>query len=83
MLKTLNLERYGNQFKDAGVTDLKTLSTLNDQDIRDKIGIQLLGPRRKLTSAIEKLRVTRYTIENISVNTFPHIEVDNSLVSNT
>ena len=62
MLKSLNLEKYGNQFKDAGVIDLETLLNLNDQDIRDRIGIHLLGPRRKITSAIEKLRVTRYTI---------------------
>jgi hypothetical protein len=56
----LSLEKYLQKFQEAGVEDLETLYTLNDNDLRDKIGIHLLGPRRKITTAIEKLRVTRY-----------------------
>ena len=62
MLKRLNLQKYINNFQDAGITTLETLDKLNDNDLKDKIGIHLLGPRRKITTAIEKLRVTRYLI---------------------
>merc|ERR1712110_44305 len=58
LLKTLNLEKYEQVLKEAGVTDLETFAILSDTDLKDTIGISLLGPRRKMTSAIEKLRVT-------------------------
>ena len=57
-MKTLNLEKYEQVLKEAGVTDLETFATLSDIDLKDTMGITLLGPRRKMTSAIEKLRVT-------------------------
>ena len=60
LLKTLNLEKYEQVLKEAGVTDLETFTTLSDIDLKDTIGITLLGPRRKMTSAIEKLRVTSF-----------------------
>ena len=60
LLKTLNLEKYEQVLKEAGVTDLETFAILSDTDLKDTIGISLLGPRRKMTSAIEKLRVTSF-----------------------
>ena len=60
LLKTLNLEKYEEVLKEAGVTDLETFATLSDIDLKDTMGITLLGPRRKMTSAIEKLRVTSF-----------------------
>ena len=60
LLKTLNLEKYEQVLKEAGVTDLETFATLRDIDLKDTMGITLLGPRRKMTSAIEKLRVTSF-----------------------
>ena len=60
LLKTLNLEKYEEVLKKAGVTDLETFATLSDIDLKDTMGITLLGPRRKMTSAIEKLRVTSF-----------------------
>ena len=60
LLKTLNLEKYEEVLKEAGITDLETFATLSDIDLKDTIGITLLGPRRKMTSAIEKLRVTSF-----------------------
>ena len=60
LLKLLNLEKYLELFEAAGVEDLETFSKLDDNELRYKIGVQLLGPRRKMTTAIAKLRVTRY-----------------------
>ena len=67
LLQRLGLEKYLNNFEEAGVEDLETLNTLSDNDIRDTIGINLLGPRRKISTAIEKLRVTRYITESNNI----------------
>ena len=60
LLKNLNLEKYVHSFEAAGVKDIETFLKLNDNELKDKIGVELLGPRRKMTTAIAKLRVTRY-----------------------
>ena len=59
LLKELGLEKYHENFCDADVKDIEKFKTLTDEDLKDKIGISLLGPRRKLTTAIHCLRVIR------------------------
>lgn len=58
-MKELGLEKYHENFCNADVKNIENLKTLTDEELRDKIGINLLGPRRKLTTAIQYLRETR------------------------
>ena len=59
LLRNLKLEKYYNALDAVGVRDIETFCLLDDNQLREHVGIQLLGPRRKMTSAIAKLRVTR------------------------
>ena len=60
VLKNLKLEKYAQSLESAGVKDLETFCKLDDTQLKEKIGVHLIGPRRKMTSAIEKIRVTTY-----------------------
>jgi len=51
-LKNLGLEKYSDIFREQEI-DFQLLLTLTDGDLR-QIGVALLGPRRKITSAISK-----------------------------
>lgn len=52
LLSELNLEKYQDAFENVS---LDRFLEMNDADLRD-LGISLLGPRRKITSAIERIR---------------------------
>lgn len=53
ILAQLNLEKYGSHFQNV---DFDTFVKLSETDLRE-LGITLVGPRRKLTSAISKLQL--------------------------
>ena len=51
VLKDLQLEKYKENFENVTYDKFKELT---DSDLKD-LGISLLGPRRKLTQAIDQL----------------------------
>ena len=65
LLKELGLQKYAKNFFDADVNNIETFKNLTDDDLKEKIGIILIGPRRKLTTAIKCIRVTRSDLGQI------------------
>ena len=61
LLSELGLEKYGEMFLQNDI-DLPLLLTMSDQQLR-QIGITKLGPRRKLTAAIERIKEEKKIIE--------------------
>ena len=61
LLAQLGLDKYGEMFVQADI-DLPLLLTMSDQHLR-QIGITKLGPRRKLTAAIDRIREEKKIIE--------------------
>ena len=61
LLSQLGLEKYGETFLQNDI-DLPLLLTMSDQHLR-QIGITKLGPRRKLTAAIDRIREEKKIIE--------------------
>ena len=55
ILKNLNLIKYSYCFQNINLEEFKQLS---DKDLKD-LGISLIGPRRKLSSAIASLDITK------------------------
>ena len=55
ILKNLNLIKYSYCFQNINLEEFKQLS---DKDLKD-LGISLIGPRRKLSSAIASLDLTK------------------------
>ena len=60
ILNELHLEKYKDRFENV---PLDKFMTLTDEDLKD-LGISLLGPRRKLTRAIEHLNVQYFSSNN-------------------
>ena len=54
LLEQLGLQKYQQVFLEAEI-DLGMLVTLTDSELKE-VGITKLGPRRKLTAAIARLR---------------------------
>ena len=54
LLKQIGLEKYDDVFKENEI-DLPLFLTLTDSELKE-IGITLLGPRRKMTAAISRLK---------------------------
>ena len=61
LLGQLGLDKYGEMFLQNDI-DLPLLLTMSDQHLR-QIGITKLGPRRKLTAAIDRIREEKKIIE--------------------
>ena len=61
LLSQLGLAKYGEMFLQNDI-DLPLLLTMSDQHLR-QIGITKLGPRRKLTAAIDRIKEEKKIIE--------------------
>ena len=61
LLRQLGLEKYGDMFSENEI-DLPLLLTMEDSQLR-QIGITKLGPRRKLTAAIGRMKQERKILE--------------------
>ena len=54
-LKQADVEKYSALFEERKIVTMEELLRLTDNDLKD-IGLKLMGPRRKLTSAIARHR---------------------------
>ena len=54
-LKQADVEKYSALFEERKIVTMEELLLLTDDDLKD-IGLKLMGPRRKLTSAIARHR---------------------------
>ena len=61
-LKSIGVEKYKETFEQKGI-DLDQLLQMSDEELKD-LGITLLGPRRKLTSAIARAKSSSSSSSN-------------------
>ena len=54
-LKQADVEKYSALFEERKIVTMEELLRLTDEDLKD-MGLKLMGPRRKLTSAIARHR---------------------------